>query len=36
MKFYRLHCSEPIVYGNKKVVGENLRVVGREAEKLLV
>ena len=36
MKFYRLHCPEPIVYGNKKVVGENLRVVGREAGKLLV
>ena len=30
MKFYRLDRPDPIVYGNKRVVGENLRVVGRE------
>ena len=30
MKFYRLHRPDPIVYGNKRVVGENLRVVGPE------
>ena len=30
MKFYRLHPADPIVYGNKRVAGENLRVVRRE------